>query len=665
MAVQIQFRHDTAANWTSVNPVLAVGEMGVETDNNTFKIGDGETTWSDLGYLALPGAGYDFTWDSVNNSIPESAQLSPTIGSYYTVYGQFGKAFTGGNYVRYYFDFLNYPNAWVEGILQDPANVGTVYESAYIKIHSWGSEFPNFSTSDGTNSKLMLASNGGAGYQYTWNFAAQSYVPDFSDTPYVGDSWYIPGPFGAFKNGDYVRLYIDPWNTGTDAWVEGQLSNMSTADALLTFAKWSDAAIGHPGAVYAGANTTSPYMTLVGKPGVDGDLYSYELPDGYNYGDTYFASSFSYGHTYYLIGNLGTAFKDEDYVRVTFSSGEWLEGLFKNSIVRPDGVDVFVERWSGTLDTQSNPISSVKVVPRVPLEDSIFTGWQYGGDVSFSTTQGAVGQTYTLYGNPELYDMGDIVRFTVNDNNWIEGTITATSPAAMSSSVGYSIGSATISITDWYILDGIASTNNNVFTDYPNASIKKISKPGIGYKYEWSELKHSTLPDLPAEILAASEVSLPGKFNAFANGDYVKLTLNPGDFPLGWVSGVLSNVPTESQPLSYATLTVDSWSTEANGAYSNALYPPLLSLAGKPGINGTDGTDGNNGTDGDTHIIQDLVSDAELSFSSYVTNTNSSYVVSGGAQQVPILEINKLSSTSSVIISFDVDINHEIGVWAS
>ncbi|KKL07037.1 hypothetical protein LCGC14_2590060, partial [marine sediment metagenome] len=32
MAVQIQSRRDTAANWTSNNPTLAAGEIGIETD---------------------------------------------------------------------------------------------------------------------------------------------------------------------------------------------------------------------------------------------------------------------------------------------------------------------------------------------------------------------------------------------------------------------------------------------------------------------------------------------------------------------------------------------------------------------------------------------------------------------------------------------------------
>ena len=50
MAIQIQIRRDTAANWTSANPTLAQGELGLETDTNKLKIGNGSTAWASLGY---------------------------------------------------------------------------------------------------------------------------------------------------------------------------------------------------------------------------------------------------------------------------------------------------------------------------------------------------------------------------------------------------------------------------------------------------------------------------------------------------------------------------------------------------------------------------------------------------------------------------------------
>jgi len=48
----IQVRRDTAANWTSVNPVLAAGEHGFELNTNQLKVGDGSTPWNTLKYIA-------------------------------------------------------------------------------------------------------------------------------------------------------------------------------------------------------------------------------------------------------------------------------------------------------------------------------------------------------------------------------------------------------------------------------------------------------------------------------------------------------------------------------------------------------------------------------------------------------------------------------------
>ena len=51
----IQLRRDTASNWTSANPTLAQGELGVETDTSKIKVGDGSTAWSSLSYLIDTG----------------------------------------------------------------------------------------------------------------------------------------------------------------------------------------------------------------------------------------------------------------------------------------------------------------------------------------------------------------------------------------------------------------------------------------------------------------------------------------------------------------------------------------------------------------------------------------------------------------------------------
>jgi hypothetical protein len=47
---RIQLRRDTAASWTAANPVLRVGEIGIETDTLRCKVGNGTSTWSALSY---------------------------------------------------------------------------------------------------------------------------------------------------------------------------------------------------------------------------------------------------------------------------------------------------------------------------------------------------------------------------------------------------------------------------------------------------------------------------------------------------------------------------------------------------------------------------------------------------------------------------------------
>ena len=43
---------EIGANWTSYNPLLASGEMGLETDTGKFKVGNGSTLWNSLVYAS-------------------------------------------------------------------------------------------------------------------------------------------------------------------------------------------------------------------------------------------------------------------------------------------------------------------------------------------------------------------------------------------------------------------------------------------------------------------------------------------------------------------------------------------------------------------------------------------------------------------------------------
>lgn len=69
MPVQIQIRRDSAADWSSNNPTLAQGEIGIETDTDKYKVGDGSTAWNSLSYIGYIVSSDDTTPDYLENKI--------------------------------------------------------------------------------------------------------------------------------------------------------------------------------------------------------------------------------------------------------------------------------------------------------------------------------------------------------------------------------------------------------------------------------------------------------------------------------------------------------------------------------------------------------------------------------------------------------------------
>jgi hypothetical protein len=67
----IKPRGGTAAQWTAANPVLALRELGVETDTGADKLGDGVTAWNSLAYRFRPGA-FVTSSGTVAGQVPQS-----------------------------------------------------------------------------------------------------------------------------------------------------------------------------------------------------------------------------------------------------------------------------------------------------------------------------------------------------------------------------------------------------------------------------------------------------------------------------------------------------------------------------------------------------------------------------------------------------------------
>jgi len=66
MTTRIKLRRDTAANWTTNDPILALGEAGYDTTNNELRVGDGTTAWSGL--------------EAIGGGISSNVAIAPEFG---------------------------------------------------------------------------------------------------------------------------------------------------------------------------------------------------------------------------------------------------------------------------------------------------------------------------------------------------------------------------------------------------------------------------------------------------------------------------------------------------------------------------------------------------------------------------------------------------------
>lgn len=75
--IRIQLRNDTAENWTTQNPILLRGEMGVENDTGKTKIGNGTDHWKTLKYS---GVDEDTIKGIINNNRSDFTEVTPNEG---------------------------------------------------------------------------------------------------------------------------------------------------------------------------------------------------------------------------------------------------------------------------------------------------------------------------------------------------------------------------------------------------------------------------------------------------------------------------------------------------------------------------------------------------------------------------------------------------------
>ena len=138
----IKFRRGTAAQWASTNPVLAAGEMGLESDTRKFKFGNGTLQWNSIAYASAVGTkGEGFL-------ISETEPVGPDIGDVW-----YCSATTGDLAGK---SFIRYDGYWVE---INPGTLGPKGDTGTIEVGTVTTGAPGSSaviTNVGTNSSATL-----------------------------------------------------------------------------------------------------------------------------------------------------------------------------------------------------------------------------------------------------------------------------------------------------------------------------------------------------------------------------------------------------------------------------------------------------------------------------------------------------------------------------
>lgn len=172
MAVQIQIRRGTAANWTSANPTLAEGELGYETDTGKLKAGDGSTAWTGLSYVSGTGSITDVVSDT-----------TPQLGGNLDVNGQSIVSVSNGNIPitpdgtgAVVLDGLSWPTS--DGSTGQYLKTDGAGALSFGDVVATTLDLTDTPGSYGTAGEVLALNSGATAFEFVANVASNSYTLD-------------------------------------------------------------------------------------------------------------------------------------------------------------------------------------------------------------------------------------------------------------------------------------------------------------------------------------------------------------------------------------------------------------------------------------------------------------------------------------------------------
>lgn len=172
----IQLKRDSAADWTSNNPTLESGRVGIETDTKRFKIGDGSTAWTSLEYENSGEHGAEDTVASatttaIGATVSENVSITGTT----TITG-FGTVAAGTKRWGRFTGALTLTHNGTSLILPGAANITTAAGDRFVAVSLGSGNWVVHSYTKASGEAVVGGSGGSGGETWDASFDGQGQV---------------------------------------------------------------------------------------------------------------------------------------------------------------------------------------------------------------------------------------------------------------------------------------------------------------------------------------------------------------------------------------------------------------------------------------------------------------------------------------------------------